>query len=148
MFLIGLMVFTFSSLAIGIAQSATWLIVARPYKGSARQFSTCLPRAAYIEPQGRPRTDTRLGSLWYGCRYRDQHRSCVGRCRHEPISWQIAFFINALIGVVSLVATRRFISEAERHPDKPNLIGALLSISGMSTLVFGIAHTADLRGGS
>jgi MFS family permease len=58
------------------------------------------------------------------------------------ISWRVGFFINLPIGAVLILAARRHLAESERRPGRLDLIGAMSSTLGMTSLVYGIVRSA------
>ena len=63
----------------------------------------------------------------------------VGGAILENFNWNVIFMINVPIVLVGVIGTLMFIPESrDEHPDGLDPIGAVLSIAGLATLVFGI----------
>ncbi len=63
----------------------------------------------------------------------------VGGALLENFSWNAIFLVNVPIVAVGLVGTLLLIPESrDAHPDRLDPLGALLSIAGLATLVYGI----------
>lgn len=144
MFLTGLTIFTLASLAVGFAQSAAWLIIARAVQGlgGAILSPSTLALLSASFPEGRERT--RVLAL-YGTiiGIAASVGLVLGGIVTSLISWRVAFFINVPIGLVLLLTSIKYIAETEKQTGKIDFIGAFLSILGMSSLVYGIVNAAE-----
>ena len=126
-FLIGLAVFTVSSLLCGLAGSAELLIGARVLQGvgaACMMPATLSIITATFAAQGARRRARHLGGrLGDGAR----DRPAVGGLITENIGWNWIFYINVPVGIVGLVAGRLIIPESkdtsrEQRLDLPGLI--------------------------
>jgi EmrB/QacA subfamily drug resistance transporter len=61
----------------------------------------------------------------------------------EWVSWRWVLFVNVPIGIVVILAAPLFLPETERQPGHFDLIGALTSTAGMTSLVYGIIRAAS-----
>jgi predicted MFS family arabinose efflux permease len=57
-------------------------------------------------------------------------------------TWRWVFFVNVLIGLPLLAATRFAIPETQRHPRKFDLPGTITGSLGFALLVYGLSHGA------
>jgi Arabinose efflux permease len=144
MFLVGLAIFTLASLAIGLAQSAASLIIARAIQGLGSAIlspaTLALLTANFREGHERTRVLALYGTI---VGIATSIGLVLGGIVTSLISWRAGFFINVPIGIVLLFATPKYIAEAERHRGKFDVLGAFTSILGMTSLVYGIVHAAD-----
>lgn len=146
MFITGLVVFILASLAIGVAMSPAWLIVARAVQGmgSAILAPSSLALIAAHFAEGHERTRA-LG--WYGtvAGIGSSIGLVLGGMLADLVSWRVGFFINLPIGLLLIWGARRHVAETPRRQGKMDIAGALLSTAGMVSLVYGLVHVA--RGG-
>jgi EmrB/QacA subfamily drug resistance transporter len=144
MFMIGIGIFTIASLAIGLSQSASWLLGTRALQGVGAAFlapSTLALLSANF-PEGHERT---RAIAYYGAvaGIGASIGLLLGGVFTYSVSWRAGFFINVPIGIIMLLASQRYVAETEKRPGKFDLAGAISSTLGMSTLVYGIVHSAD-----
>jgi EmrB/QacA subfamily drug resistance transporter len=143
MFMLGTGIFTFASLAVALAPSASWLIAARALQGVGGAIlapSTLALLTAYF-PEGRERT---RAVAYYGAvaGVGASLGLVLGGVLTTWLSWRVAFLINVPIGIVMILAAPYYLSESERRPGQFDLTGAISSTLGMTTLVFGIVNSA------
>lgn len=144
MFVAGVVLFSVSSLAIGLAQSPAWLIAARAIQGVGA--ATLAPSTLSLLQINFPVGPQRTRAISYYAAAGGISASVglvVGGIFADWLSWRVGFLINVPIGAAVVIATRRCIAETEQHSGRFDLIGALTSTVGMSALVFGIVHAAE-----
>jgi EmrB/QacA subfamily drug resistance transporter len=144
MFIIGLAVFTFASLAVGLAQSAAWLIIARVIQGLGASIlspsTLALLTVNFKEGHERTRVLALYGTI---VGIATSVGLVLGGIVTSLISWRVAFFLNVPIGIVLLFAAFKYIAETSQQKGKLDILGALLSTVGMTSLVYGIVHAGD-----
>ena len=144
LFVVGLMLFTAASFAIGVAPSAAFLICARALQGvgAAILAPSSLALLATNFREGPERTR----AVAYYAATAGVGASIglvLGGVLADWLSWRVGFFINVPIGVALVLATKRCIAETERHTGAFDLAGALSSTVGMTSLVYGIVRSAS-----
>ncbi len=143
-FLFGLLVFTVSSLAIGLAQSPAQLLIARSIQGIGA--ATLAPSTLALLSTYYPEGPERHRALAYYAATAGIGASLglvVGGIFADWISWRVGFFINVPLGFVLFVLGRRFLAESQTHDGAFDLIGAISSTLGMTALVYGIVRSAS-----
>jgi EmrB/QacA subfamily drug resistance transporter len=143
MFIAGLALFTAASLAVGLAQSAAWLIAARALQGvgAAILAPSTLALLTTNFPEGPERTRT----LAYYAAVAGVGASVglvLGGVVADWLSWRIGFFINLPIGIALMLGARRYLAETERRSGDFDLPGALSSTLGMTALDYGLVRSA------
>ena len=126
-FVIGLVVFTASSLACGLAGNANILIGARVVQGlgAAMMNPATLSIITVTFP---PRQRGTAIGIWAGVSALALAIGpLVGGLITEHVNWNWIFFINVPIGLIAIVAAFAFIDEsrdtsAEQRPDIPGLV--------------------------
>jgi EmrB/QacA subfamily drug resistance transporter len=144
MFIAGLALFTLSSLAIGLAQSATWLIGARAVQGIGAAVLTPSTLALLSTHFSDGPARTRALSYYAAAAGVGASVGLVlGGLVADLVSWRLGFFINVPIGIALIMAARRYIDETKLRAGRFDLAGAVTSTAGMSALVFGIVRAAE-----
>lgn len=144
MFITGLGIFTLASLAIGLAQSAEWLLVSRAVQGmgSAILAPSTLALLSTNFREGPQRT--RALSLYAAAAGVGATLGLVlGGLFADLVSWRAGFFINLPIGMLLILGARRHIAETPTHAGRFDLAGAASSTLGMSALVYGLVRSAE-----
>jgi EmrB/QacA subfamily drug resistance transporter len=149
-FIIGLVIFTVSSLACGLANGPEVLIAARTVQGVGAALmnpATLSIITATFPPRQR---GTAIG-IWAGVSALAlAFGPLVGGIITEKINWSWIFFINIPIGILGVFAARIFIDESkdmskEQRLDFP---GLLASGIGLFALTFGLIETNHHAWGS
>jgi EmrB/QacA subfamily drug resistance transporter len=136
-FVIGLVVFTASSLACGLAGDATILIAARVIQGlgAALMNPATLSIITVTFP---PRERGTAIGIWAGVSALALAIGpLVGGLITQHIGWSWIFFINVPVGIVAIVAAFLFIEESrdtshEQRPDLPGLVTSALGLFALS----------------
>src|SRR5262245_36945097 len=144
MFLIGIALFTAASLAGGLATSAAWLLTARALQGVGGAIASPAVLATIVSgfPEGRERTKAlgiftavMIGGASLGL--------VLGGSITGWASWRWVLFVNVPVGVAVLFAAPRVLPESPRQPGRFDVVGALTSTAGMSSLVYAFLRAAS-----
>jgi EmrB/QacA subfamily drug resistance transporter len=150
-FLAGVIVFTAASLVCGLAQSETWLIVARGVQGlgAALVSPAALSIITTTFREGAERTKA-LG-VWAAIAVGGGAVGLVlGGVLTEAFSWPWIFFVNVPVGIVTFALSLRFVPESkDEHVHKSfDLAGAVSVTAGLIALVYGIVRSNQSGWGS
>jgi MFS family permease len=150
-FLVGLALFTASSLLGGMAQSQAWLISARALQGLGAAIlapaTLTILTASFAEGPARAKA---LG-VWSAVSAAGASAGALfGGILTDLLSWRWILFVNVPIGIVGLLAASRFLPESRadmthRHLD---LAGAVTVTAGLVAIVYGIVSTETNPWGS
>ena len=150
-FMVGLAVFTVSSLLGGLAQNEAWLIGARALQGLGAAIlapaTLTILTSTFAEGPARARA---LG-VWSAVSAAGASAGALfGGILTDFLSWRWILFVNVPVGAVALVAARRDLPEsradmAYRHLD---LAGAITVTAGLVALVFALVRTETYSWGS
>lgn len=144
LFIVGLIIFVVSSLAIGMAGSPGMLICARAIQGLGSAILAASPLALLqINLPAGPERNRAVAYYAAAAGISASVGSVLGGFLADLLSWRFGFFINLPIGIGLILAARRYIVETELHAGVFDLAGAITSTLGMSALVFGIVHSAE-----
>jgi EmrB/QacA subfamily drug resistance transporter len=139
-FVVGLAVFTLSSLVCGLASSGELLIGARVVQGAGAALmnpATLSIIAATFPPRQR---GTAIG-IWAGTSALALALGpLVGGLLTEHISWSWIFFVNVPIGIIAIAASLILIEESkdESAEQRLDLPGLLTSGIGLFALTYGL----------
>jgi EmrB/QacA subfamily drug resistance transporter len=139
-FIVGLAIFTASSLACGLATGATALIGARVIQGVGSALmnpATLSIITATFPPRQR---GTAIG-IWVGVSAMALAIGpLVGGILTEQINWSWIFFINVPVGIVGIIVARLVIDESrdESEEQRLDLPGLLSSGAGLFALTYGL----------
>jgi EmrB/QacA subfamily drug resistance transporter len=142
-FIVGLVIFTLSSLACGLANGADVLIAARTVQGIGAALmnpATLSIITATFPPRQR---GTAIG-IWAGVSALALAIGpLVGGVLTQQINWSWIFFINVPIGVLGVVAARIFIDESKdtSREQRLDLPGLSTSAVGLFALTYGLIET-------
>jgi len=143
MFIAGLVLFTAASVAIGLAQSAAWLITARAVQGVGAAIlapsTLALLSTNFEEGPERTRAVAYYGAI---AGIGASLGLVLGGIVADALSWRVGFFINLPIGVALIAGARRYLTETERRTAAFDFLGAVTSTLGMTVLVYGIVRAA------
>lgn len=145
MLLVGLWIFTLSSLSIGLAQTPYWLVSARGIQGigAAILAPSVLALISTTFPEGPERTR----ALAYYSMVAGGGASLglvLGGVFADQLSWRVGFFMNVPIGLALITMAMRVLSETSRQKGAFDLVGAVSSTLGMGALVYAIVHSTEV----
>jgi EmrB/QacA subfamily drug resistance transporter len=138
-FMIGLVVFTGSSLLSGLAASPLWLNLARGAQGigGAAMFSTSLALLGSAF-QGRER-GTAFGAWGAITGLAVAIGPVVGGALTTGLSWRWIFLVNVPIGIVALVVCAFRVDESRQpHARPPDLLGVVTFTGALGALVYAL----------
>jgi EmrB/QacA subfamily drug resistance transporter len=139
MFLIGLVIFTFSSLLSGLAASPLWLNLARGAQGvgGAAMFSTSLALLGSAF-QGRER-GTAFGAWGAITGLAVAIGPVVGGALTSGLSWRWIFLVNVPIGAVAVaIAVLKVDESRQPHARRPDFIGVITFSGALGALVYAL----------
>src|SRR5450755_4282295 len=148
-FIIGLVIFSLSSLASGLAQTPLWLNLARGAQGigGAAMFSTSLALLGSAF-QGRER-GTAFGAWGAITGLAVAIGPVVGGALTTGISWRWIFLVNVPIGIVAVVVTMLRVEES-RQPGNHRVdpIGVITFTGSLGALVYALIKANEKGWGS
>jgi EmrB/QacA subfamily drug resistance transporter len=139
-FVVGLVIFTLSSLACGLAPSAAWLIGARAVQGAGSALmnpATLSIITATFEPRERGRA---IG-IWAGVSALALSIGpLVGGLIVDHLSWHWIFYVNVPVGIAAVVVSQLVIRESRdtSHEQSIDFPGLLTSGLGLLALCYAL----------
>lgn len=144
MLIIGLTLFTVSSLGIGLAQSAGMMIAARALQGVGGAIlapaTLSLLQTAFAAGVERTRAVSYYSAV---AGIAASVGMVLGGVLADWLSWRVGFFVNLPIGIGMIAAAYHFIPEPARETGRFDVAGALTSTIGMVALVYGLIRSAS-----
>lgn len=143
MFQTGIAVFTLASLLGGLAPDEGLLIAARVLQGvgAALAAPSALALITTTFPQGKPR-NTAMGVYAAMGGVGATVGLLLGGTLTDLLDWRWVFFVNIPIGLAVLTGTKTLV-EAERHPGRLDIPGAITGTGGLIALVYGITRGGE-----
>ncbi|AYA20774.1 MFS transporter [Streptomyces fradiae] len=143
-FLIGLTVFTASSLLGGFAQTPAVLIAARAAQGIGAALAApgvlALVTTSARDDAARNRALALFSAVGIGG---GTLGLLLGGVVTEVGSWRWTLFINVPIGLAVLVLAPRFVTETSRNPGRFDIIGALCATGAAMAIVWALIGAPD-----
>jgi EmrB/QacA subfamily drug resistance transporter len=147
-FLVGIAVFTLSSLLGGLAETGWMLLAARAVQGMgaalAAPSALSLLTTVFAEGQQRVRA---IGLYTTVSAAGGAMGLVAGGLLTQLVSWRWVMFVNVPIGVVVWLVGREVIVETERQRGRFDLAGALTSTLGVSAIVFALVEAGSVGWG-
>jgi EmrB/QacA subfamily drug resistance transporter len=144
-FLVGLVIFSLSSLFNGFAQSPTMLIVGRAVQGfgGALISPAALSIITTTFEEGERRNKA-LG-VWSAIAASGAAFGLLlGGILTQAISWRWVFFINVPVGAITIALASRLVPDTREHGSRGvDALGALLVTSGLMSIVYALAKAAQ-----
>jgi EmrB/QacA subfamily drug resistance transporter len=144
MFVIGIVLFTLASLLGGLAQSSTWLVAARAIQGVGAAIAAPSTLALLTTSFREGHERTRAIGLYSAVIGAGGSVGLVlGGMLTTWFSWRWGLFINVPIGAALVWLAPKHLPETDRHTGRFDLTGAITSILGMTSLVYGFVRAAS-----
>jgi EmrB/QacA subfamily drug resistance transporter len=143
-FIAGIALFTVASLTGGLATSAGMLLAARAVQGVGGALASPAVLALVVSGFAEGRERTRALAIYAGVVTGGASLGLVlGGMITEWLSWRWVLFINVPIGLLVIALTPMFVAETPRLPGRFDLTGAVTSIAGVASLVYGFIRAAS-----
>jgi EmrB/QacA subfamily drug resistance transporter len=136
-FIVGLTIFTASSLACGLATGAGFLIGARVVQGVGAALMNPATLSIIVATFPPRQRGTAIG-IWVGISAMALAIGpLVGGILTEQINWSWIFFINVPVGIAGIIVSRIFITETrdeseEQRLDLPGLVSSAVGLFGLT----------------
>jgi EmrB/QacA subfamily drug resistance transporter len=143
MFIVGLILFTSGSFLAGIAVNFPMLLIGRAIQGvgGAIAAPTGLSLITTEFEEGKERT--RAIAVYAAVSGAGAAVGLLlGGVLTNYFSWRWVLFVNVPIGIVLMCGAFLYLHQSERLKGRFDFVGALLSVGGMVSLVYGFIHVA------
>src|SRR5271166_84365 len=151
MFMVGLVLFSVSSLLGGLAQSEAWLILARAAQGLGAAIvspaALSIITTTFADGEERNRA---LGVWGAVAGAGGAAGVLLGGVLTSGLSWRWVLFVNVPIGIVCALLAPRILPESRAETDSRSfdLPGAVTVTAGLSLLVYALVDAVNVGWGS
>lgn len=143
LFMAGIAVFTLASLACGLAQSSTTLIVMRAIQGLAAAFMSPAALSIILSEFSEGRERNKALGVWAAVAAGGAAAGVLlGGVLTQYLDWRWNFFVNVPVGILVLLAASRLLHHQTGEEDKTiklDLPGAATATAGLMALVYGLS---------
>jgi EmrB/QacA subfamily drug resistance transporter len=140
-FLAGVTLFTLASLACGLAQSETWIIVARGVQGLAGAFMSPAALSIILVTYREGHERNVALSVWGAVASGGAAVGVLaGGIITQYLTWRWNFFVNVPVGIIVVVTALRILDrhESTLEHNELDLPGAILATGGLMSLVYAL----------
>ncbi|EMQ98518.1 DHA2 family efflux MFS transporter permease subunit [Paeniglutamicibacter gangotriensis] len=137
-YLIGLVIFTLSSLWCGLAPDVTTLIIARVVQGLGASLMSPQTMTFITRMFPYARRGAAMGVWGAVAGIATLVGPIAGGVFVDTLGWEWIFFVNVPIGILAIWRVLLKVPELERHSHSFDWLGVFLSAAAMFALVFGI----------
>ena len=142
-FLIGLLLFSFGSLMVGLSTNAPMIISMRAFQGIGSAILAPTTLALLLDNYHRTMRSRAIAAYGTTAGIGASFGMVLGGIITSMFSWRYGFFLNVPVGLLMFFMTIRFIKDDEiRRANGLDIIGTLLSVLGLSALVYSIDGTS------
>lgn len=143
-FLLGLVIFGFSSLIIGLSRTPEMVIAMRAVQGIGS--SIIAPTTLALIMDNYKNNMRQRAISYYGATagIGSSVGLLVGGGLTSLISWRAGFLINVPFTIILFLLTLRFVKKSERKRERIDYIGSLLSIIGLIGIIYGFTERKGL----
>lgn len=138
LYLIGLAVFTLSSLGCGLSDSLGMLIAMRAVQGLGAAMMTPQTMAVITRTFPPNKRGAAMGLWGATAGVATLVGPLAGGLLVDSLGWEWIFFINIPVGIVAFIAAWMFVPKLETHPHRFDVVGVVLSALALFLIVFGL----------
>ncbi|MFC2591708.1 MAG: DHA2 family efflux MFS transporter permease subunit, partial [Corynebacterium matruchotii] len=143
-YLIGMVIFTISSLACGLSPTVEILIIARAIQGIGASLITPQTMSVINRIFPRHRRGAAMGMWGVVAGLASLAGPILGGIIVSAIGWEWIFFINVPFGIVSIIMVWLMVPDLPRLARRLDFLSVIVSIITMSSIVFTIQQGPDL----
>jgi len=141
-FLIGLLVFSFGSLMVGVSTNAAMIISMRALQGIGSAIVAPTTLALLLDNYHGAMRSRAIAAYGATAGVGASLGMVLGGVITSAFSWRYGFFLNVPIGLLMFVMTIYFVHDREsQKATRLDSVGTLLSVLGLSALVYSIDGT-------
>ncbi|MFE6736452.1 DHA2 family efflux MFS transporter permease subunit [Microbacterium sp. NPDC057650] len=137
-YLIGLVIFTLSSLACGLSTDLEMLIAFRAVQGLGAAFMTPQTMAVITRTFPPERRGAAMGLWGATAGVATLVGPLLGGFLVDGLGWEWIFFINVPVGIIGFVLAVILVPRLKTHPHRFDYIGVVLSAAALFLIVFGL----------
>ncbi|WP_257930170.1 MULTISPECIES: DHA2 family efflux MFS transporter permease subunit [unclassified Brevibacterium] len=146
-YMVGLIIFTASSLWCGLTTTVGALIVARVVQGLGAAAMTPQTMAVITRMFPSDRRGPAMGMWGAVAGIATLVGPIAGGLLVDGFGWEWIFFVNVPVGIIAFVLAWRLVPRLETHAHSFDWLGVVLSACGLFLLVYGIQQAHDVKWG-
>ncbi|MBE9855600.1 MFS transporter [Enterococcus faecalis] len=139
-FLIGLLIFGFSSLAIGLSQSAEMVISMRAIQGIGSSIIAPTTLALIMDAYQNNMRQRAISYYGATAGIGSSIGLLVGGGLTSLISWRVGFLINVPFTLILFILTLKYVKPSARRKENIDYLGSILSIIGLVGIIYGFTE--------
>lgn len=139
-FLIGLLIFGFSSLAIGLSQSAEMVISMRAIQGIGSSIIAPTTLALIMDAYQNNMRQRAISYYGATAGIGSSIGLLVGGGLTSLISWRAGFLINVPFTLILFILTLKYVKSSARRKENIDYLGSILSIIGLISIIYGFTE--------
>lgn len=139
-FLIGLLIFGFSSLAIGLSQSAEMVISMRAIQGIGSSIIAPTTLALIMDAYQNNMRQRAISYYGVTAGIGSSIGLLVGGGLTSLISWRVGFLINVPFTLILFILTLKYVKPSARRKENIDYLGSILSIIGLVGIIYGFTE--------
>lgn len=143
-YLVGMAMFTISSLACALAPTVWWLVIARAFQGLGASILTPQTMSVINRLFPRDKRGAALGVWGMVAGLATLAGPILGGFLVAAVGWRSIFLINVPIGVVSFALVWLWVPRMESAASSIDIASVFVSIAGVFALVFGLQQGPHL----
>ncbi|EGO2713210.1 MFS transporter [Enterococcus faecalis] len=139
-FLIGLLIFGFSSLAIGLSQSAEMVISMRAIQGIGSSIIAPTTLALIMDAYQNNMRQRAISYYGATAGIGSSIGLLVGGGLTSLISWRAGFLINVPFTLILFILTLKYVKPSARRKENIDYLGSILSVIGLVSIIYGFTE--------
>ncbi len=139
-FLIGLLIFGFSSLMIGLSKTAEMVIIMRAVQGIGSSIIAPTTLALIMDAYQNNMRQRAISYYGATAGIGSSIGLLVGGGLTSLISWRAGFLINVPFTLVLFILTLKYVKSSARRKETIDYLGSLLSIIGLVGIIYGFTE--------
>lgn len=137
-YLIGLLIFSISSLFVGLATNATMIISMRAVQGIGSSILAPSTLALLMDNYSGTMRTKAIGYYGATAGLGSSFGLVIGGIIASYWSWRVGFFLNFPIGIAMLLLSLKYLKSGKTYAEKIDILGTIFSVVGVSALVYSI----------
>lgn len=147
-YLIGLVVFTLSSLWCGLSDSLTMLVAARAVQGLGAALMTPQTMAVITRTFPPERRGAAMGLWGATAGVATLVGPLAGGFLVDALGWEWIFFINVPVGIIGFILAAILVPRLETRPHRFDYVGVVLSAAALFLIVFALQEAQKYAWGA